>query len=116
MSGDQGFYISNRTKIDEAVAAVNRHYDALSAEVGERLEKEGYKAVNLDLDILRGMKTLLDVIRMYSANRHHFEKYHAADQDSWGRGEFYLGTACVECEYSRSQQRAIDEHIAGAGD
>jgi len=100
----------NRRKIDDAVAAVKRNYERLSVAVGERLEKEGYEAVRDDLAWLKDMDTLIHVVDMYSADRHHFEKYHAADEDAWGRGEFYLGTSCVACDYSRSQQRAIDEN------
>lgn len=107
---DKQFADSNRKAIDAAVEAVrHRYFHQYSVSVNDRMAKEGYDAAAYDLCVLRDIKTLIDVVAMYSADRHHFEKYHAADSDAFDRGEHYLGTQCVSCEYSRSQQRAVEE-------
>jgi hypothetical protein len=109
------FYDSNRKAIDDAVKAVENRYESSSNSVYERIGKDGYDAVEGYLSTLRDIKTLLDVIKMYSASRHHFEKYHAANEDAFDHGDHYLGTQCVNCEYTRSQQRAVDDYLLENG-
>lgn len=62
-------------------------------------------------------KLLCDSCDSLLAQLHHFYKYHAAESDAakygripLGQESWYLGTLCKECEFSRSQQRAIDEN------
>jgi len=56
------------------------------------------------------MHILIDAWDWLHAEYHHFQKYHAADQDAFDGRRHYIGVRCVACEFSRSQQRAIDEH------
>ena len=62
---------------------------------------------------------VLELLRAYDvlhAHLHHFYKYHAAHYDWLQAGKpgtdqewWYLGTDCADCEFSRSQMRAVDE-------
>lgn len=100
----------NRRKIEDAVAAVKRNYERTRDVISDKLSKDGYESVKGDLAVLGDFKTLIDAYEQLHAHVHHFRKYHAADIDACGGGEYYLGTECVRCEFSRSQQRAIDDN------
>jgi hypothetical protein len=109
------FARSNQAKIEAAVDAVKRDYRYL-CDHAEQItvmmpgnKEENYPGENVHR-ILSGMETLIDSWNWLHANYHHFQKYHAAEADAWERGEYYLGTECVNCEFSRSQQRAIDDN------
>lgn len=100
----------NQRKIEAAVDAVKRNYERTSEIIYNKLDEGGYESVENDLAVLKDFKTLIDAWDWLHAHYHHFQKYHAADADSFMGGMCYLGTQCVSCEFSRSQQRAIDEN------
>jgi hypothetical protein len=100
--------LCNQQKIEAAVDSVKKYYSDLirhydDPNFSERTD-EHYERM------LEGMRTLIDSWDWLHSHYHHFQKYHAADADAWGSGHYYLGTSCVECEFSRSQQRAVDEN------
>jgi hypothetical protein len=108
------FHRKNLEKVDRAVDFAKAQYRAFSSFVMDELKRRGYDQDDKQmLDWLDWLKAFDTVIRAHDQMRssyHHFQKYHAADSDSFLGGECYLGTQCVSCEYSRSQQRAIDEN------
>src|SRR6202046_1699469 len=104
------FYRDNQRKIEAAVEAVRRNYEKTMEAMAIRMDADGYEAVEGDLAVLRDFKTVLDAYDQLHAHLHHFSKYHAADEDAFMGGEFYLGTECVSCEFSRSQHRAVVEY------
>jgi hypothetical protein len=103
----------NQQKIEAAVDAVKRNYERTSEIISNKLDEDGYESVENDLAVLKDFKTLIDAWDWLHAHYHHFQKYHAADADAFSGGQFYLGTQCVACEFSRSQQRAVDEYVRG---
>jgi hypothetical protein len=105
---DADFNRANQRKIEAAVDAVDRDYQNLIA--SQNLDPMGEMFA-----VVKDIKTLLDAWKWLHAGYHHFQKYHAADSDAWDHGEHYLGTECVNCEYSRSQYRAIVEHLRRSG-
>lgn len=111
---DAEFNRRNLEKIDRAVYAAKAQYQRFSEFVADELAKYGYDQDNKPLmdwlDWQKAFKTVIDAHQQLHSNYHHFMKYHAADADGFMGGYCYLGTQCVRCEYSRSQQRAIDEN------
>ena len=103
---------SNQQKIEAAVESVKKYHTALLSEY-DHWDNPDIQRANFRR-MIEGMRTLIDSWDWLHSHYHHFQKYHAADQDAFMGGYCYLGTGCVECEFSRSQQRAIDEHVAGA--
>lgn len=101
---DAEFNRANQRKIEAAVDAVGRDYQNLIA--SRILDPSGEMFA-----VVKDIKTLLDAWKWLHAGYHHFQKYHAADADAFDHGQHYLGTECVNCEYSRSQLRAIVEHL-----
>lgn len=102
--------IGNQRKIELAVDTVRKRYERSREAVAIRMDADGYDAVEDDLAVLADFKTVLDAYDQLHAHLHHFSKYHAADEDAFGGGEYYLGTDCVSCEFSRSQHRAVVEY------
>ena len=111
LPSDAEFQRANRAKIEAAVKAVRERYDYLRNQY-RMTEERGKEDSMLDVmrPILDDFKTMLDVYDWLHSNDHHFRKYHAAGDDAWSGGEYYLGTECVNCEYSRSQQKAINDN------
>jgi hypothetical protein len=106
----EAFYRSNQKHIEDAVDAVKARYRRMQDSVADGLDKSGYESMVDRLQELDDMKTVIDAYDWLHAGLHHFQKYHAVDSDAFGHGQHYLGTQCGSCEYSRSQQRAIDEN------
>jgi hypothetical protein len=98
------------TPVDFDLAIADRVRGAMESAMNDPPQMQIGAPMHVCLPIA-SLKELLDSWYAMHASLHHFLKYHAADTDAFGRGEYYLGTECVNCEFSRSQQRAVDEHV-----
>jgi len=99
---------ANQQKIEAAVDSVKKYHDALLSEY-DNWDNPDIQAANFR-QMIKGMKILIDSWTWLHSHYHHFQKYHAADADAFMSGMCYIGVQCVECEFSRSQQRAVDEN------
>jgi len=106
------FYRANQRRIESAVESARANYCGWRAVVADKMKGYDPDVGDDERARLEDMKTLIDAWDWLHATYHHFQKYHAADQDAFMGGQCYLGTACVVCEFTRSQQRAVDEYVA----